>query len=106
MLGPSSIKTGLSDQQKEQLQIDLNEHEIEAAISQMAKGKAPGPDELSVDFYTQCCFIVKNDFVRAGSLDPSENEFPREVHSHHKFTDQGLKRLRSCKWISNQISPY
>ena len=45
----------------------------------MAKGKAPGPDELSVDFYTQCCFIVKNDFVSAGSLDLSENEFPREV---------------------------
>ena len=30
----------------------------------MAKGKAPGPDGLSVEFYTQCCWpIVKNDFV-------------------------------------------
>ena len=29
----------------------------------MAKGKAPGPDGLSVEFYTQCWPIVKNDFV-------------------------------------------
>ena len=30
----------------------------------MAKGKAPGPDGLSVEFYTQCWPIVKNDFVK------------------------------------------
>ena len=29
----------------------------------MAKGKAPGPDGLSIEFYTQCCPIVKHDFV-------------------------------------------
>ena len=29
----------------------------------MAKGKAPGPDGLSVEFYTQCWPIVKNDFA-------------------------------------------
>ena len=29
----------------------------------MAKGKVPGPDGLSVEFYTQCWPIVKNDFV-------------------------------------------
>ena len=29
----------------------------------MAKGKAPGPDGLSVEFYTQCWPIIKNDFV-------------------------------------------
>ena len=29
----------------------------------MAKGKAPGPDGLSVEFFTQCWPIVKNDFV-------------------------------------------
>ena len=57
------LKTGLSDQQKENLQNDLSEFEIETAISQMAKGKAPGPDGLSVEFYTQCWPIVKNDFV-------------------------------------------
>ena len=28
----------------------------------MRKGKAPGPDWLSVEFYTQCWSIVKNDF--------------------------------------------
>ena len=53
----------MSDQQKEHLQIDLSEHEIEAAINQMAKGKALGPDGLSIEFYTQCWPIVKNDFV-------------------------------------------
>ena len=52
-------KTGLSDQQKENLQNDLCEFEIETAIRQMAKGNAPGPDGLSVEFYTQCWPIVK-----------------------------------------------
>ena len=58
-----NLKTGLSDQQKEHLQNDLSDFEIEIAISQMAKGKAPGPDGLSVEFYTQCWLIVKNNFV-------------------------------------------
>ena len=53
----------MSDQQKENLQTDLSEFEIETAISQMKKGKAPGPDRLSVEFYTQCWSVVKNDFV-------------------------------------------
>ena len=59
----NNSKAGLSSQQKEHLQNDLSEFEIETAISQMAKGKAPSPDGLSVDFYTQCWPIVKNDFV-------------------------------------------
>ena len=59
----NNLKAGLSDQQKEHLQNDLSEFEIETAISQMAKGKVPGPDGLSVEFYTQCWPIVKNDFV-------------------------------------------
>ena len=53
----------MSDQQKENLQNDLSEFEIETAMSQMAKGKAPGPDGLSVEFYIQCWPIVKSDFV-------------------------------------------
>ena len=59
----NNLKAGLSDQQKEHLQNDLSEFESETAISQMAKGKAPGPDGLSVEFYTQCWPIVKHDFV-------------------------------------------
>ena len=59
----NNLKAGLSDQQKEQLQNDLSEFEVETALSQMAKGKAAGPDGLSVEFYTQCWPIVKHDFV-------------------------------------------
>ena len=59
----NNLNAGLSDQQKKNLQIDLSEHEIETAINQMAKGKASGPIGLSVEFYTQCWPIVKNDFV-------------------------------------------
>ena len=59
----NNLDVGLSDQQKEHLQNDLNDFEIETAISQMAKGKAPGPDGLSVEFYTRCWPIVKHDFV-------------------------------------------
>ena len=53
----------MSDQQKEHLQNDPGEFEIETAISQMAKDKAPGLEGLSVEFYTRCLPIVKNDFV-------------------------------------------
>ena len=59
----NNLDVGLSDQQKEHLQNDLSVFEIETAISQMAKGKAPGPDGLSVEFYTRCWPIVKHDFV-------------------------------------------
>ena len=59
----NNLDVGLSDQQKEYLQNDLSDFEIETAISQMAKGKAPGPDGLSVEFYTRCWPIVKHDFV-------------------------------------------
>ena len=59
----NNLKAGLSGQQKEHLQNDLSDFEIETAISQIAKGKAPGPDGLSVEFYTQCWPFVKNDFV-------------------------------------------
>ena len=59
----NNLKARLSDQQKENLQIDLSEFGIETALSQMKKGKVPGPDGLSVEFYTQCWSIVKNDFV-------------------------------------------
>ena len=59
----NNLKAELSDQQKEHFQIDLSGFEIETVISQMAKGKAPSPDGLSVEFYTQCWPIVKNDFV-------------------------------------------
>ena len=60
----NNLKTGFPVQQKENLQIDLSDFEIETAISQMAKGKAPGPEGLSVECYTQCWPIVKNDFVK------------------------------------------
>ena len=58
-----NITAGLSDQQKNNLQVDLSEHEIETAISQMMKGKTPGPDGLSIEFYTHCWSIVKHEFI-------------------------------------------
>ena len=48
-----NINAKLSDQQNNNLQLDLSEREVEKAISQMAKGKAPGPDGLDIEFYTQ-----------------------------------------------------
>ena len=57
-----NLKAGLSDQQKKHLQNDLSEFEIETTISQMATGKAPGPDGLSVELYTRCWPIVKKRF--------------------------------------------
>ena len=64
----NNLDVGLSDQQKEHLQNDLSNFEIETAISQMVKGKAPGPDGLSVEFYTRCWPIVKHDFVKLNQM--------------------------------------
>ena len=58
-----NIKAILSDQQNSNLQLDLSEREIETAISQMAKGKVPGSDGLSIEFYTHCRPIVKDEDV-------------------------------------------
>ena len=67
----NNLDVGLSDQQKEHLQNDLSDFEIETAISQMAKDKAPGPDGLSVEFYTRCWPIVKllNQMYSTQSID-------------------------------------
>ena len=58
-----NVTAGLSDQQKNNLQVDLSEHQIETAISQMTKRKTPGPDGLSIEFYTLCWSIVKHEFI-------------------------------------------
>ena len=58
-----NINAKLSDQQNNNLQLNLSKREIETAISQMAKGKAPGPDELSIEFYIHCWPIVKDEIV-------------------------------------------
>ena len=58
-----NINAKLSDQQNSYLQLELSEREIETAISQIAKGKAPGPDGLSIEFYTHCWPIVKDEVV-------------------------------------------
>ena len=58
-----NINAKLSDQKNSNLHLDLSEREIETAISQMAKGKAPGPDGLSIELYTHCWPIVKDEVV-------------------------------------------
>lgn len=41
----------------------FSEAEIKAALSQMVKNKAPGPDKIPIEFY-QCCWgIVKDDIL-------------------------------------------
>ena len=57
------ISTKLSDQQNNNLQVDLSEYEIETAINQMAKGKTPGRDGLSIEFYIYCWSIVKHEVI-------------------------------------------
>ena len=57
------INTKLSDQQNGNLQVNLSEYEIETAINQMAKGKAPGPDGLSIEFFIHCWSIVKHEVI-------------------------------------------
>ena len=82
----NNLKAGLSDQQKEHLQNDLSDFEIETAISQMAKGKALGPDGLSVEFYTRCWPIVKNDFVNLPNQMYSTQSIEPNLVSSHSYT--------------------
>ena len=57
------INTKLSDQQNGNLQVNLSEYKIETAINQTAKGKAPGPEGLSIKFYIHCWSIVKHEVI-------------------------------------------
>ena len=56
-----SINAGISDEQKEDLEIEIIGEEIESAICSMSKGKSPGPDGLSIEFYQECWPIIKNE---------------------------------------------
>ena len=118
----NNLKAGLSDQQKENLQNDLSEFEIETAISQMTKGKAPGPNGLSVEFYTQCWPIVKNDFVnllnqmystqiidsrtKSGFITLIHKKGPKTEISNYRPTsllNYDLKIFTKC--LTNRIKP-
>ena len=57
------ISTKLSDQQDSNRQVNLSEYEIETAINQLAKGKTPGPDGLSIEFYIHCWSIIKHEVI-------------------------------------------
>ena len=94
-----NINAKLSDQQNSDLQLDLSEREIETAISQMAKGKAPGPDGLSIEFYTHCWPIVKDEVV----------SLLREMFSTQTIHPQiktGYLTLIHKKGQKNEISNY
>ena len=94
-----NINARLSDQQNSDLQLDLSEREIETAISQMAKGKAPGPDGLSIEFYTHCWPIVKDEVV----------SLLREMFSTQTIHPQiktGYLTLIHKKGQKNEISNY
>ena len=76
-----------------------SEREIETAISQMAKGKAPGPDGLSIEFYTHCWPIVKDEVV----------SLLREMFSTQTIHPQiktGYLTLIHKKGQKNEISNY
>ena len=57
------ISRKLSDQQDSNRQVNLSKYEIETAINQMAKGKTPGPDGLSIEFYIHCWSIIKHEVI-------------------------------------------
>ena len=118
----NNLKAGLSDPQKEHLQIDLSDFEIETAKSQMKKGKDPGPDGLSVEFYTQCWSIVKTDFVnvlkemystqtidnriKSGFITLNHKIGPKTETSNYRpifLLNYGLKIFTKC--LTNLLKP-
>ena len=81
------------------LQVNLSEHEIETAINQMAKGKAPGPDGLSIEFYIHCWSIIKYEVI----------DMLRELFSTQLIKPQiktGYRTLIHKKGPKNQITNY
>ena len=93
------ISAKLSDQQNGNLQVNLSEHEIETAITQMAKGKAPGPNGLSIEFYIHCWSIIKHEVM----------DMLRELFSTQLIKPQiktGYLTLIYKKDPKNQITNY
>ena len=93
------ISTELSDQQNSNLQVNLSEYEIKTAINQMAKGKTPGPDGLSIEFYIHCWSIIKHEVI----------DMLRELFSTQFVKPQiktGYLTLIHKKGAKNQITNY
>ena len=57
------INRKISNQQKQDLEEDINVEEIERAISSMSRGKAPGPDGLTIEFYQECWQVIKTEIT-------------------------------------------
>ena len=74
-------------------------YEIETEINQMAKGKAPGPDGLSIEFYIHYWSIVKHEVI----------DMLRELFSTQFIKPQiktGYLTLIYKKSLKNQITNY
>jgi len=53
----------LTELQRRELDPPLEISEIQEALLTMKKGKTPGPDGLSVEFYVSCWPIIQNEFA-------------------------------------------
>jgi len=54
----------LSDSDNEILCQPFSETEISAALFQMKKNKAPGPDKMPIEFFQKCWSIIKSEVVK------------------------------------------
>jgi len=55
----------ISVEQNVDLCVEVTEEEVEGIIKSMPLDKAPGLDEITVEFYIKCWPTVKSDFIVA-----------------------------------------
>jgi hypothetical protein len=54
----------LSEEENEILCSPFSKKEIKAALFQMEKNKAVGPDKISIEFYQSCWDIIREDIIQ------------------------------------------
>ena len=93
------ISNKISDEQNDSLCAPVTKEEIEFALTKMQKGKTPGPDGLSAEFYKRYWLIIGVDFTKV------VNEIFSKVCSCKNF-NQGYITLVHKKSDPTDISNY
>ena len=107
----------MSVQDNEELTKPFSEPEIKAALFQMEKNKAAGPDKIPIEFYQHCWEIIKDDVLdifgefHTGKLEVSRLNYGiitllPKVQDAEKIQQFRPICLLNClyKWITKVLS--
>jgi hypothetical protein len=80
----------LNEDHNEALMRQITMEEVEQAIWEIPKGKSPGPDGFTVDFYQACWPVIKNESLGSGGRLPqiSKSSPFSQCHLSHSHSQR------------------